>query len=220
MDPALAPLLARLKERFATPTVISGRDRATLETKVPGLATIGSYGLEVPETISPTGHPPGFDAEACRVALGAAAHDVADVETRWPGTRLEVKTWGLSVHFRDAAAAFATAEPRDRLEVIAERAGLRLVPGRLVLELRPPDANKGRAVDLLLEALRPSGMLFAGDDLGDVPAWQHLNQAKGIPTLSVGVKSDETPEDAFESCDLTLPGQPAVADLMQALLAL
>lgn len=219
VDPRLIPLLAGLSATFSQPAVISGRDRATLKTRVPGLLTIGSYGLELPPSLAETGHPDGFDATATRRAITAAAAELEGVEARWPGTRLERKAWGLSLHFREAAEAFRLAEPRDVLEVIAERHRLRVVPGRLVLELRPLDADKGRAIEYLVDRLEPSGVLFTGDDLGDIPAWERLRELAGhLPALGVGVGSDETPESAFASCDIVLEDQHAVAAMMQALL--
>jgi trehalose 6-phosphate phosphatase len=222
LDPALAPSLERLAEMAGYLAVISARDRATLASLVPAyLLTLGSYGLELPESISASGYPDGFDPAAARDSLDAAWHDLDAVVAGWPGARLERKTWGIAVHFRGGAEADYT-DPATfaEIKILAEKHRCRAVKGRLVVEVEPPGAvDKGWAVRHLAGALAPSGLVFTGDDLGDVPAW-HAARALGatMPTLAVGIRSAEMPASELEVCDVLLEGRGELSGLLGRLL--
>ena len=55
---------------------------------------------------------------------------------------------------------------------VAAAHGLRLEPGRLVLELRPPGIDKGLALENSLGERHAGSVVYAGDDLGDVAAYR------------------------------------------------
>ena len=107
---------------------------------------------------------------------------------------------------------------REPLSELADRHGLILEPGRMVLELRPPGMDKGVA---LVEYVRDVGaqtVLYAGDDLGDLPAFAAVEKLRsdGHAGLLVCSGSTEVPELA-DRADLLLPGPAAVADFLAAL---
>ena len=71
----------------------------------------------------------------------------------------------------------------------ARAQGLDVVGGKSVLEIRIPGLSKA---DALAELLKPdrTAALFAGDDLGDLPALQALaawHTSTGRPALTVAV---------------------------------
>jgi trehalose 6-phosphate phosphatase len=220
-DPALAPLLERLAGIVGYLAVVSGRDRATLSARVPqGWLVLGSYGLELPESISAAGYPDGFDPVAARDSLEAVAHDLAALVARWPGARLERKTWGIAVHFRGGAEdAYADPATFAEIQGLAQGHGCRAVAGRLVIEVEPPGAvDKGWAVRHLAGRLSPSAVVFTGDDLGDVAAWRAVKELGSTkPAVAVGIRSAEMPPSELEVCDVVLEGRDHLADLLGAL---
>src|SRR5262249_53080568 len=85
--------------------------------------------------------PPGV--QVVRAALPGLLAELAAPD----GTAVEDKGSSLAVHTRrtaDPAAALALL--REPLTQLADRAGLTVEPGRLVLELRPPGMDKGAAL--------------------------------------------------------------------------
>ncbi|MGZ4449200.1 MAG: trehalose-phosphatase, partial [Nocardioides sp.] len=86
---------------------------------------------------------------------------------------LEDKGLAVAVHTRrlpDPDAAFARLLPP--LRELAASHDLVVEPGRNVVEVRSPGMHKGLAVEALAEELEAGGFLFAGDDLGDLEAFE------------------------------------------------
>jgi trehalose 6-phosphate phosphatase len=126
------------------------------------------------------------------------------------------------VHTRRAAQPQAEL---DRLAAplteLAGRTGLAVEPGRLVLELRPPGADKGAAIRELVSQRSPAAILLCGDDLGDRPAFEAVRDLRGdgIPGLLVASGSAETPEEITAAADLVVAGPAGVAELLAGLAA-
>ena len=76
----------------------------------------------------------------------------------------------------DPAAAFDRLQPL--LRDLAERYGLVVEPGRNVIEVRSPGMDKGVVVRDLAEEVEAGGFLFAGDDLGDVEAFEAVAELR------------------------------------------
>ncbi|MCQ0023292.1 trehalose-phosphatase, partial [Streptomyces somaliensis DSM 40738] len=136
-----------------------------------------------------------------------------------PGTWIEEKGRAFAVHTRRAADPQGSFDAlTGPLADLAARHGLVVEPGRMVLELRPPGADKGRA---LLEHVRETGaqaVVYAGDDLGDLPAFAAVEElrAAGVPGLLVCSGSDEVRALAARA-DLVLDGPAEVVALLAAL---
>ena len=98
-------------------------------------------------------------------------------------------------------------------ERIAADHDLALVPGRFVLELRPAGVDKGAALSELVEASSPRAVLFAGDDLGDLPA---VSVVRDLPVsaLIVCADSPETPSELRDAADLVVDGPDGVVELL------
>jgi len=132
---------------------------------------------------------------------------------------IEEKGLAVAVHTRrldDAEAAFDRLE--DALADAAERNGLSLEPGRMVLEVRAPGMHKGLAVRTVVSEVDADGLLFVGDDLGDLQAFEAARDLRdqGMPGLLVCSGSEE--EQALaDLADLVVPGPDGVLDLLRRL---
>jgi len=219
LEPALSPLLARLSASVGAVAVISGRPRSFLERQLPGVLTLGSYGLELPPGWGNDDSPEAPDTVATAAGLGAARADLEPVLP--PGARLEVKPFGLVMHYRGAGSAFDVAAATRLMEAVAERHHLQLLPGRMVLELKPGVAvDKGWALEHLASRVSASAVVFVGDDLGDIPAWEAARRlGQRIPALAVGIASPELPSAALQTCHLVLPDRSRLGELLRTLAA-
>jgi len=137
------------------------------------------------------------------------------------GTTIEDKAESVAVHVRrtaDPAAAFGLL--REPLAQLAQSHGLRLEPGRMVLELRPLGVDKGLALESLAAERRVAAVCYAGDDLGDLAAFDALDRLrdKGIHTLKICSGSADVPELGTRA-DLVVDGPEALVALLGQLAA-
>jgi trehalose 6-phosphate phosphatase len=140
---------------------------------------------------------------------------------RAEGAHIEEKGLAVAVHTRrlpDPAAAFARLE--EALADAAERHGLSLEPGRLVLEVRAPGMHKGLALETAVAEHEAGGVLFAGDDLGDLEAFEAVRALRdgGLPALLVCSGSEEQ-EALAELADVVVDGPGGVLDLLDGFAA-
>ena len=140
---------------------------------------------------------------------------------RAEGAHIEEKGLAVAVHTRrlpDPAAAFARLE--EALADAAERHGLSLEPGRLVLEVRAPGMHKGLALETAVAEHDAGGVLFAGDDLGDLEAFEAVRALRdgGLPALLVCSGSEEQ-EALAELADVVVDGPGGVLDLLDGFAA-
>ncbi len=139
----------------------------------------------------------------------------ADAEAAY----VEEKGLAVAVHTRrlpEPSAAFERLLPPMR--ELAERHGLGLEPGRHVIEVRAPGMDKGRAVHTFVAEQEAGGIVFAGDDLGDIEAFEAVVELReqGMPTLLVCSLSDEETALA-DRADVLVPGPAGVLDLLRDL---
>ncbi|WP_369247448.1 trehalose-phosphatase [Streptomyces sp. R41] len=225
--PDAVPALAALAPKVASVAVITGRPAGVAVRHggfagVPGLehlVVLGHYGAErwdaVSGTVSAPAPHPGV------AAVRAELPGFLDTIGAWQGTWIEEKGRAVAVHTRRASDPQAAFEAlREPLTDLATRHGLIVEPGRMVLELRPPGMDKGVA---LLEYAREIGaeaVVYAGDDLGDLPAFAAVDKLRsdGIPGLLVCSGSSEVAELA-DRADLVVDGPSGVVRLLAALAA-
>jgi trehalose 6-phosphate phosphatase len=130
---------------------------------------------------------------------------------------VEDKGLAVAIHTRSAGpdAFQALLEPLGRL---AADFGLTVEPGRQVIELRGSGIDKGMAVRALVESSGARNVVFAGDDLGDVAAFEVVRalREQGINGLLVCSQSPE--QDALVTlADVVVPGPDGIADWLEAL---
>ena len=213
----VAAALERLSRRLGLLAVISGRPVAFLEDRIriPGVPLLGSYGIERSENGVGLLDP---DAAKWTAAVSEASRTLRELLADSPGLRVEEKSVSVAVHWRQAPDHAAAAEQVRRVTArLAGETGLRLEPGKLVEELRPPvDVDKGSALAGLLAA-NPSltVVAYAGDDLGDAPALRGVRDAGGYAlVIDHGSETDPRLRDL---ADETYPGTGAFADWLERL---
>lgn len=132
---------------------------------------------------------------------------------------LEDKGRSVAVHTRPADEPGEAADETERiLRPLADRLGLTVEPGRYVVELRPPGIDKGVALHELIEQVQPTGVIYIGDDLGDLPAFDEVAAFRkgGGAGLAICSGSDEVTE-LTEHADLVVPGPGGVASWLRDL---
>lgn len=218
--PGALQALRQVAPVVGTLAVITGRPAASAVElggfeAVPGLIVLGHYGLERWSDGTLESPPPPPGVETARAALpGLLARSGAPDETR-----IEDKGHAVAVHTRQAADPQAALDRlRDPLADLAARHGLAVEPGRMVIELRPQGMDKGQALRTLVQQRQPSAVMFCGDDLGDVAAFDAVRALRGggVPGLTVFSGSAEVTALA-ESADLVVNGPDGVVALLCSL---
>lgn len=223
--PQAVPALAGLAPKVASVAVVTGRP-AEVAVRHGGFAgvaglehlvVLGHYGAERWDAVSgevsaPAPHP---GVAAVRAELPGLLERIGARQGIW----IEEKGRAVAVHTRRATDPQAAIDAlREPLTDLATRHGLIVEPGRMVLELRPPGMDKGVA---LLDHVRETGataVLYAGDDLGDLPAFAAVEELRsdGVPGLLVCSGSDEVTE-LRERADVVVDGPAGVVGLLRAL---
>jgi len=179
--------------------LVSGRAAhdARRMVSVESVWTIGNHGAEI---IDPNGIVT-VDPSVARYAepLRRAVQTLEPVLDQLDGVILEDKQWTLSIHYRLADDAVM-----PRLEALvaeaAEDAGLIVMAGKEVFEVRPPvNVDKGTAVRRVAEQLgafgAESSLLFAGDDRTDEDAFRMLRaELPRAITIHVGDNTNTAAE--------------------------
>jgi trehalose 6-phosphate phosphatase len=218
--PDVLPALQRLATGIGTLAIITGRPAAVAVelggfADIPRLIVIGQHGFERWEAGTVTSPPPPPEVATARTRLPGVLAAAGAPE----GIRIEDKGHALVVHFRQASdPQAALARLTGPLTEFATDAGLDSKPGRMVIELRPPGIDKGTALADLIAERDPAAVLFAGDDLGDLPAFEAVRAARADGRAGVAVCSASDEVSALAAhADLVLDGPKEVAALLAAL---
>ncbi|GAA2293016.1 trehalose-phosphatase [Streptomyces kunmingensis] len=219
--PDAVPALAALAPRVASVAVITGRPAGVAVRHggfagVPGLehlVVLGHYGAERWDAVTGT-----VRAPAPHPGVAAVRSELPGVLGEfglWHDTYVEEKGRAVAVHTRragDPQGAFETL--RSPLGALASRHGLVVEPGRMVLELRPPGVDKGVALTEYVREVGAESVLYAGDDLGDLPAFAAVEKLRleGVP--GVLVAADTVIAELAERADLVLDGPSGVVALL------
>jgi trehalose 6-phosphate phosphatase len=215
--PAALPALRRLANSIGTLAIITGRPApAAVElggfADIPGLIVIGHHGWERWEDGELTSPPPPPGVAQARARLPGVLAKAGAADGTW----VEDKGHALVVHTRPAAdPEAALALLTGPLADLASQTGLDSKPGRLVIELRPRGVDKGTAITALAAERDPAAVLFAGDDLGDIPAFEavHALRATGRAGVAVCSASGEV-TTLTDHADLVVDGPRGVTALL------
>jgi trehalose 6-phosphate phosphatase len=205
-------VLRALVDHGARILIVTGRDAATAVrlsglADLPGLVVEGLYGMqhwEAGELTTPD-EPPSLAALRERIPAWRAEHHVADAV--W------VEDKGLSLVVQTRQAPDPAGEQRrlhGPAEALAAQLGLEVHEGRFVLEFRVPGHDKGEVLRRL--AAGASGVLYAGDDVGDGPAFTAARELGG---WTVFAASAERPGLEGVPVDVTVDGPHGVLDLLR-----
>lgn len=219
-------VLAALAERLGGVAIVSGRGAQEVVDlagvgEIAGLSVAGHYGLQQwrggvltsPEPV------PGIALARARLAEVLEGAD--------PGVRVEDKMHSLAIHTRNAShpdIELAALEPR--LEDLADACGLEAVHGRYVIELRPRGVDKGSALRSLIADVDARIVVFIGDDIGDLPAYDVVETLRaegavaGLTVASVDPHDADAPGQVEARADLVLAGPTAVVAWLGGLVAM
>ncbi|MEU1163411.1 trehalose-phosphatase [Streptomyces sp. NPDC005921] len=220
--PDAVPVLAALAPKVAAVAVITGRP-AEVAVRYGGFAgvsglerlvVLGHYGAERWEAATGeiTAPPPHPGIAAARAELPALLDRVGAAHGTW----IEEKGFAVAVHTRRADDPQATFDSlRAPLTDLATRHALIVEPGRLVLELRPPGMDKGVALRDYAREIGAESVLYAGDDLGDIPAFAAVEKLReeGVPGVLVCSGSEEVTQLA-DRADVVVDGPEGVVRLL------
>lgn len=199
--------IARLVGRYAVVAIVSGRtgDQLRELVGVEGVRLAALYGL----------------AEQVMPLPDAVLASVREVASSVPGARVEPKGGSVAVHYRaadDAVAAQGLLEAG--LSPVALAAGLDLLRGKMVIELVPAGRPlKEGAVERIVEEERLDAVLYAGDDVADIRAFEALDRLadRGLRTVKVAVHGRETPLALSDAADVVVDGPAGLVTLLRGL---
>jgi trehalose 6-phosphate phosphatase len=199
--------IARLVGRYAVVAIVSGRtgDQLRELVGVDGVRLAALYGLA--EQASP------LPAEVFDAVMRAAASV--------PGARVEPKGGSVAVHYRASEDASVAYHDLTRvLTPIARDAGLELLTGKMVVELVPAGRPlKEGAVERIVDEERLDAVLYAGDDVADLRAFEALDRLaeRGVLAVKVAVHGRETPEALTDAADVVVDGPAGLVTLLRGL---
>jgi len=214
-------VLLDVRATGAALAVVSGRSVASLLrvsgfAAVPGIVIYGLHGLERWENGRLRAPAPPAGIHELRLSLPRLLADIADDSALW----IEDKELSLVVHTR------LTAEPDRLVEVLrapvaeaAAAAGLEVRPGKEVLEICIPGTDKGTAIRELIRD-ETAAVVYAGDDVGDLPAVREVNAWSGgcgRPKLAVAVSPDGIGPLA-RLADVTVPDPHGLIALLRQII--
>jgi trehalose 6-phosphate phosphatase len=210
--PEAVEQLARLAVRLGRVGIVSGRpvEFLALQLPVPGLTYVGLYGMERlhdgERTIDPRATP----------YLDAVAAATADVSRRLPAELVEPKG-GVSVTLHWRPRPERQHEICALADEVAQRHGLAKLQTRMAIELRPPiEIDKGVAARSMVDGFDTAA--FAGDDFGDLPAFDAIVRAVDDGALAravrIGVHSPEAPPALAVSVDVLVDGPRGLVELL------
>lgn len=193
--------------------IVSGRPVSYLSRYVPPeIRAVGLYGLESMKDGRTEVHS----------NAGVWRETMADVATaaqlQGPkGMFVEPKGLSMTLHYRGRPEL--ADKVADYAAMAARSAGLRLRAARMSFELHPPiDEDKGTVLRRLATDL--SGpVVYIGDDVGDLPAFDALDElsTEGRQTVRICVSSSEVSAELIDRADLVLNGPGAVVDFLRRL---
>ena len=214
----VAALLDQLASQYLRVGVLSGRPVSFLAAALPpSVALSGLYGLEALVDGEVVDHP---DAARWRPVVADAADAVSRAAA--PGGEVEgavVEEKGLSITIHVRTRPHLADAVVDLARRVAATTGLEVRPAKMSVELHPPiEADKGSALAAL--AADAAAVLFAGDDVGDLPAFKALASlaGEGVEALAVVVGGPELPDAVRRHADLLLEDQGQILELLGALL--
>ncbi|MCW2748702.1 MAG: otsB [Nocardioidaceae bacterium] len=216
--PLALDALARLGGVLGKVAVITGRPvevakrlgrfvgRAGLED----LVILGQYGVE------------RWDAATGAVTAPPVPDSVVELEAMLPGWLDAHEASGLMIEHKGRAIVLHTRGHEDpagtagRLfEPVSDLAasfGLIVEPGKNVLEIRAGGYDKGDALRELVAEFGADQIIFAGDDLGDLPAFEAVSELRDVGKPGILICSASHEQDALVArADVVVEGPTGVA---------
>ena len=225
--PGAAQVLQSLASSLGELAIVSGRPVEFLVDRLSGqlsaadqsaadqsglpdsLTLVGLYGLQQIRHGVRSDHPESVAWPERVAALASAA------ETNGPaGMRVELKGLSITLHYRGQPQLGDQVEQYAR--ELAATSGLVARTARMSVELHPPiDVDKGTVLLTLAHQLA-GPVLFLGDDVGDLPAFDALDTLaeSGLQVFRILAQSEESDDELLRRADLILDGPSAMIDLL------
>ena len=211
VSPRARRSLKRLVTGVDVLAVITARDAATAKrmVAVDGIEYIGNYGLFRGSTV------PGGALVAARERVRAS------IAAELPCVSFEEKGVSFALHYRNCDDREQARQRLMQILVAAmDEAGGRVQEGKMVIEVVPAGLpDKSAAVAHLAAREGLQGIVYLGDDLSDVAAFELIRErrAAGLAGVAIGVADDETAPQVRATTDLTLSGVGEVEELLERL---
>jgi trehalose 6-phosphate phosphatase len=206
---AVPGVLEQLAASVRRVAIVSARPVSFLRSRFASLERVdlyGLYGLEV-------WHEGEVVTEPAALPWIPAMADLTErARAELPGAVLvEFKRLSVALHWRTAPQLAPVVERWGHEQ--AERLGLKIQGGRMVVELKPPvDQDKGMVIT---EGVRDAGCAwYFGDDMSDIKAFDALRAREAVDPaffgVAVAVANPETGAEVSSAADLTLESPDAV----------
>jgi len=179
-DPRRTAVIRRLDQALSgRVAILSGRTLADIDRISDGAARAASgvHGLERRRG----------DGSRIAAAADPAVRDAVaafrDFARDHPGILVEDKGVAAGLHYRQSPDSRDAAT--ELAGTLARRTGLSLQPGHMVLELKTPGSDKGRALDAFMQEAPFAGStpIMLGDDLTDEYGFEAATRAGGFGVL-------------------------------------
>jgi trehalose 6-phosphate phosphatase len=185
VDSEVVPILTRLREAVGgAVAVVSGRPLAELDRLLAPLVlpAAGLHGLERRNHRGEVLRPTRAVSELARIR-----EPLLRFAESAPGTILEDKGLTLALHYRRVPEIGAAAR-RLVEELVAPFGGdLHVQEGKMVLEIKPPDVDKGTVIEAFMTEtpFATRKPIFIGDDVTDEDGFEAVNRCGGY-SIRVG----------------------------------
>ncbi len=201
--------LSILCNHLALVAAISGRPAIEIRSmlKIDRMVYIGNHGLE--RWVE--GHTElAEDVKDYSKVIEAAIEEFTPLLST-EGIRIENKGITATIHYRLCPKPKAAEKNiLTTLEHSSQAKSLRILPGRMSINLLPPvEVNKGTAVLELIKEYSLQSGIYLGDDLTDIDAFSAMHAAShdlDFQGFAVGITSKEMPKELVAEADFTLNG--------------
>lgn len=212
--PKVLAALDALAGRVQRVAIVSARPVEFLREHFSGLDDVDLYGLYGLEHCHGSGETVTEPAALPWVPTMAGLADHARAELP-EAILVEYKRLSVALHYRTAPQLGETVEAWGRAQ--AERLGLRVQSGRMVLELKPPvDRDKGMVIGEAVRSARCAW--YFGDDVSDIKAFAALRAHQEADPdffgVCVAVANSETGHEVASAADLTIDSPEALGDFL------
>ncbi|MEP7350947.1 MAG: trehalose-phosphatase [Sphingorhabdus sp.] len=182
VDPTVLSLLQEVRAGLiGRVALVSGRSVKQLDrflgTAASDLAMVGSHGAEIrvgPNMLCSPARP---------LALQAAEQHFKEEFDNIEGVGVEVKSFGVAIHYRLAPAAEENAN--KAAAIFAKDNGLELQHGKMMVEVRTSGHDKGSGIATLMSMMPFTGHtpIFVGDDLTDEAGFEMCEAMGGFGVM-------------------------------------
>jgi trehalose 6-phosphate phosphatase len=209
VSPSCRRYLRVLSNHLALVAAISGRPVAQVRDMIGirGMVYIGNHGLE-----RWTGNHTEL-LNNTRDYLGVVKSVIRELNPlgSMAGVSIENKGLTVTIHYRlSSEPPVVEREILDSVKALAQAKDLRVIMGKMAINLLPPvEIDKGSATLDLIKEYSLHGSLYLGDDLTDLDAFRALHTAArdlNFQGFAIVITGSEMPEKLAAEADFTLNG--------------